>query len=223
MYQYCRLRKQGEIRLLKLDPSEDPAAAVQGSLTVAKLDGNHEFEALSYCWGDRSADEPVIYIDGQLLKVTKNLHSALLHLRQRSMPIWIDAICINQQDTTERTRQVRHMDSIYSSARLVIVWLGEPSAADVDGFAFARTLTTEFAQYVQEEKHNSPAGFVNFTPISERDIETYAKEFVTPFLRQRTSKVTTPVIQPGSFYMPTGVQTFPAILSKDWFHRTWGK
>lgn len=38
---------------------------------------------------------------------------------------WIDAICINQKDKMEKSKQVRLMESIYRSANRVIVWLGE--------------------------------------------------------------------------------------------------
>ncbi|UPL00019.1 hypothetical protein LCI18_010953 [Fusarium solani-melongenae] len=38
--------------------------------------------------------------------------------------LWIDAICINQDDIEERTAQVSQMSRIYSAAKSVIVWLG---------------------------------------------------------------------------------------------------
>ncbi|KAH9209562.1 heterokaryon incompatibility, partial [Leptodontidium sp. 2 PMI_412] len=39
--------------------------------------------------------------------------------------IWIDAVCINQQDPAERSSQVGLMDEIYKGAQLVIAWLGK--------------------------------------------------------------------------------------------------
>lgn len=59
-------------------------------------------------------------------EVSKSLHSALRRLRQRNIPIpvWVDAICVNQADTLERTRQVSMMSSIYQMAEVVWVWLG---------------------------------------------------------------------------------------------------
>jgi hypothetical protein len=39
--------------------------------------------------------------------------------------IWADAICINQEDDAERSKQVVMMGEIYSQAKTVIVWLGE--------------------------------------------------------------------------------------------------
>lgn len=45
--------------------------------------------------------------------------------------IWIDAICINQQDNEEKAHQVRCMGDIYIRATRVVVWLG-PAADDSD-------------------------------------------------------------------------------------------
>lgn len=39
--------------------------------------------------------------------------------------IWVDALCINQEDDRERAGQVKIMGSIYQRARLVKVWLGK--------------------------------------------------------------------------------------------------
>jgi hypothetical protein len=39
-------------------------------------------------------------------------------------PIWIDAICINQQDNEEKYHQVQHVGEVYRDAKLVVVWLG---------------------------------------------------------------------------------------------------
>ncbi|EGX95782.1 ankyrin and HET domain protein [Cordyceps militaris CM01] len=42
----------------------------------------------------------------------------------RSKPIWIDAICVNQNDVLERNIQVSMMTQIYGQAQSVIIWLG---------------------------------------------------------------------------------------------------
>jgi hypothetical protein len=39
--------------------------------------------------------------------------------------MWIDAICINQTDLVERSKQVQHMADIYKLASRVVIWLGE--------------------------------------------------------------------------------------------------
>lgn len=73
-----------------------------------------DFEALSYCWGN-AANFLRIYIGKEYIDVTQNLHDALLKLRdkEKARTLWIDAICINQQDLSERSQQVTIMRQIY--------------------------------------------------------------------------------------------------------------
>jgi hypothetical protein len=62
------------------------------------------------------------------LPVWPNLYNALAALQrgsQEPLPLWIDAICINQTCASEKAEQIRHMDQIYTSASNVIIWLGE--------------------------------------------------------------------------------------------------
>lgn len=66
------------------------------------------------------------------LGVFQNLYNALAQLQELgwvSMPIWIDAISINQYDDMEKSAQVRMMGDIFRNASRVIVWLGRSSMA----------------------------------------------------------------------------------------------
>jgi hypothetical protein len=65
--------------------------------------------------------------------VTEYLHAALEHLRNEDEDriLWIDAVCINQDEPNERGHQVQQMESIYECARQVIIWL-RPAATDTD-------------------------------------------------------------------------------------------
>ena len=71
-----------------------------------------------------------IHVDGEQFRVTVNLYTALSRLRDPSLQriLWVDAICINQENPEEQGQQVQLMAKIYSKAHRVIVWLGE--AAD---------------------------------------------------------------------------------------------
>ncbi|OQV07916.1 hypothetical protein CLAIMM_12270 [Cladophialophora immunda] len=42
-----------------------------------------------------------------------------------SFTIWVDAICINQDDEAEKSRQIRLMSAIYRGATEVFIWLGD--------------------------------------------------------------------------------------------------
>ena len=88
-----------------------------------------DYRCLSYCWQtiEREAD---IICDGFRFPVTKNLLAALRNLRdpRQNLLIWVDQICINQDDYLERGHQVSIMKKIFNQAKEVIVWLGEEDA-----------------------------------------------------------------------------------------------
>jgi hypothetical protein len=73
-------------------------------------------------------EQYTISVDGGFLTVTPNLWHALIHLNQTRpdelQAIWIDAICINQDNKDEKTSQVGIMHHIYRTAKSVVVWLG---------------------------------------------------------------------------------------------------
>jgi hypothetical protein len=50
----------------------------------------------------------------------------LSHLRDRSFEriIWVDAVCINQENKQEKEQQIQFMAKIYAQATRVVVWLG---------------------------------------------------------------------------------------------------
>ncbi|KAF2187518.1 HET-domain-containing protein [Zopfia rhizophila CBS 207.26] len=117
------------IRLLRLMPHEDEATPIQCQLfnySLHESKGSHRYDALSYVWG--GSDKPQsISIDNHDLPVTANLHAALSRLRNHSFEriIWVDAVCIDQENLKERGHQVQLMAKIYSKANRVIVWLGD--------------------------------------------------------------------------------------------------
>ena len=132
-YKYSELQEPGTIRLLRLLPDKNEDAPIKCHLFDHLLEDSgyhtHLYEALSYVWG--SPDKPnSITIDQAELPITISLFSALKHLRDRHFErvMWIDAICINQNNLEERAEQVQLMAKIYGRANRVIVWLGE--AAD---------------------------------------------------------------------------------------------
>ena len=125
-----------EIRLVLLNPGsvEEPISC---SLVYTSLNSSEDiaYDALSYCWGDSKEKCNILFTtSGQedlgkpVLSITLSLHSALKSLRTESGPprmLWIDAICIDQENLIERSQQVAFMKNIYSRAENVIIWLGD--------------------------------------------------------------------------------------------------
>ena len=103
-----------EIRLLRICPGleEEPLTCF---LEPILLDDNVRYTALSYCWG-KANDRADITVNGRHISVTRNLENALRRMRNadQNMIVWADALCINQQDVTEKSVQVGLMGDIYA-------------------------------------------------------------------------------------------------------------
>ncbi len=114
-----------EIRLFILNPGEGEDL-LSGRLTCASLDDQSlHYEALSYAWGIDIIRRPII-LHGFWFAVTISLFSALRRLRRPTEPriLWVDALCINQQNIQERGGQVSLMGEIYSRCHQCLIWLG---------------------------------------------------------------------------------------------------
>ena len=139
-YQSCPLKKANHIRVLTVHQGY-PGDPIECTLTPRPLtttdfespiDQVSPYEALSYHWGSGEASFKIkIYTEGfpGAFRVRPNLHAALNQLRLPDRPrrLWIDAICINQDDNHEKNAQVSLMADVYSRAESVCVWLGEAS------------------------------------------------------------------------------------------------
>ncbi|KAH7141005.1 heterokaryon incompatibility protein-domain-containing protein [Dactylonectria macrodidyma] len=112
------------IRTLRLEPGSDYDPIVC-SMRFADVNAAPSYEALSYVWGDKNVRQNVILHDRNF-PVTTNLKDALQNIRRpdRSRLIWVDAICINQDDSDEKDVQIRLMSSVYRNASRVLAWLG---------------------------------------------------------------------------------------------------
>jgi hypothetical protein len=81
-----------------------------------------------------------IICNGHPAAITENLFSALHRMYDQfgSKAIWIDQICIDQNNLEERSNQVQIMGSIFQKAKQVVVWLGEEENDSDSGFELAK-------------------------------------------------------------------------------------
>jgi hypothetical protein len=161
IFEYCygplNLYKN-EIRLVVLRPSQEHNTIECNIIntTLNNTDENQnelnefEYEALSYTWGSPDVMK-AISIDGQTCSVRENLWLALYHLRLKntSRVLWIDALCIDQNDARERNHQVAQMDKVFKHAKRVLVWLG--LAGTLDKVALWFIGKTEFQLSLRSE------------------------------------------------------------------------
>ncbi|KAK4221303.1 hypothetical protein QBC38DRAFT_134839 [Podospora fimiseda] len=94
-----------------------------------------DYIAMSYTWGDPTPEHTIL-LNGHEVKVRTNLYTMLEQLRtspelkRPSIKIWIDALCIDQDDHAEKEIQVGKMDLVYKNALSVCVWLGPPPSTN---------------------------------------------------------------------------------------------
>ena len=134
---------RNEIRLLTIEHAAHHEAELKCSLFQASLDGELEYFALSYLWGDPTVTAPIL-VNNVPVSVTRNLEAALRYIRQRDKPttFWVDALCINQTDNKEKESQLPLMGSIYANARTVYVFTGHPDEHSRNTFELIRRWTT---------------------------------------------------------------------------------
>lgn len=125
------IKHRSEIRILQIQPGE-PGDEVHCSVSARNLSIRPDYEAISYTWADESMDatkSKTIFMSTQAFRVTRNCEDALRAVRRSDMPrdVWIDAVCIDQDNVDERGHQVQLMDQIYSMADKVLIYLGEPT------------------------------------------------------------------------------------------------
>ncbi|KAF2812402.1 uncharacterized protein BDZ99DRAFT_558352 [Mytilinidion resinicola] len=162
---YWRLPPRNiRVLLLRRGKNND---VLQLDLVRAPLDNLPDYEALSYEWGDSPAVNPIILRDfttlvterytnarsrlqfllfrivGTRTLIGKNLFDALRAIRKtdRHVKIWVDALCINQRDLSEKTEQIsKYMSEIYNRALNVRIWLGGASERSDIAMDFVKEL-----------------------------------------------------------------------------------
>ena len=122
----------------------------------------NSYDTLSYAWEDPEAACALtlsimdkVYVKGMKLNVDSkrvakgtlqirlNLHALLRQLRRNrySRFIWIDAICIDQGNLTEKSAQIPLMRHIFKEAKNVFVWLGEATDLEEGALSIIPALT----------------------------------------------------------------------------------
>jgi hypothetical protein len=140
-FKYTRLNwASNEIRLIEILPEDKGLCGksdehpVSCTIRNVSLDDHPDYIGLSYAWGDTTRRRTLL-LNGKQMSITASLDDALRQLRSMrsqghtfgSRPIWVDAICINQEDELEKSWQVQQMGRIFHDADYTVVWLGPAS------------------------------------------------------------------------------------------------
>ncbi|KAM7192323.1 Heterokaryon incompatibility protein (HET) domain containing protein [Naviculisporaceae sp. PSN 640] len=152
-YEYARLSNQRAIRLITLDPDEDVSKPIRCRMEEVTLDSNPVYTALSYAWDSDQGFDRVL-CDGRWISVTRNCVAALNSFRgerkRQTELVWVDAICINQDETKTATEEKRHqigiMGEIYKKASSVRVWLGNHDESSILVYKFFSRISGDAEQ-----------------------------------------------------------------------------
>jgi hypothetical protein len=146
-FPWDRLRIATSIRVVTINKSTKDGPIIC-NMSEVDLATDPVYRALSYSWETdprarwhRSRPRNTVLCNDKALVVGENLHLAMRYLASQNdrTPIWIDAICIHQQDEAEVNTQVQMMGRIYRSARDVIVWLGRGDRLSRKGMRWIQT------------------------------------------------------------------------------------
>ena len=178
-FQYEALPSPRSIRLLEITSHLPGSAKFIGKLHNTDLEQtNHlPYFALSYTWllpdiADDAVTRPVapaIILDEQSLEIGSNLYDFLE--QKLALPdepdepndlIWIDAVCINQDDMAERSSQVAFMRRIYQLATGVVIWLGRHDVHSRRAMSVIASFATDDDSYLETDSD----GF-NPRPLTE--------------------------------------------------------
>lgn len=213
-YEYAALPSSTSIRLLEVVCQRSATAEFECHFHVVDLQQHSRspYLALSYTWKlDDIAAEPVerpacpiVMIGGYGLPIGHSLFDFLeqfcrrkgkLAQKSKSKLLWIDAVCINQQDFVERASQVAFMRKIYESATEVVVWLGRHDS-------YSRAVIPLIDLLTKINFNRTTTNFDGLHYQSRTDSDFYEQNQMKPLSE-------TDHLNMCSFY------------SRSWFHRLW--
>ena len=124
---YRPLTSREEFRLLRIEKGDDDDT-VRCHLDHHHLSDSPPFESMSYCWGNQPAQSAITMGDAREgFLISPHLWNALRRIRMRNKDrlLWIDALCIDQDNLRERNHQITLMRDIYSAAIRTLIWIGD--------------------------------------------------------------------------------------------------
>jgi hypothetical protein len=150
----CLRAEESEIRLIRITKST-PFSRPRYSLITTPLATAPPYDAISYTWDKQECENPVAF-HGEKLDTTLNAKKILQQRGSclRTVHLWVDAICINQRDKSEKSSQMALMGKIYSQARRTLIWLenDNPRSSEAMRINVAVFIIGTIARYFLKDK-----------------------------------------------------------------------
>jgi hypothetical protein len=143
-YYYEPLCAEDAVRLAVLDPAAGETTPLSCSIIQRRRSAQTlDYIAVSYVWGKPEFSRNLeIRCDGDTsyLKITPNVDTLLRRLRASKKPryLWIDAVCLDQENEIEKAQQIPLMGCIYEEAKSIFIWLGPENRKTAMAFGFFR-------------------------------------------------------------------------------------
>ena len=168
------------------------------------------------------------------LQIRTNLCDALNYISEGVAlpirPLWVDAICLNQDDEDEKAHQIPQMGRIYQSASRTLIWLGN----EADNSSYALTWMKIHSRYIRDGDLNTARKFKTaFTTLyveHDHTAEAYKKfkegqrgipELAAEILAARPVGKWISTRYEQCRLARTTLEAIPALLSRPWFERVW--
>lgn len=227
---YEPIPETSHIRLLQVHVDKTSRELTCNFKLVCLDDAKRDaFTAISYTWGQPAPPASTITLsNGEKLPLSQTLTDLFEVLRRRHsyFALWIDSLCINQQDPNEKANQVSMMGQIYSSAQEVMVWLGVSTPETSRAFQFMRSSLSSTSGGATRSDPKE-----KLTRVSTRGhLYSSAREILGWFdvRKSKTKNALKPTGSPTTDVSPshdesiaTGLEFVLSLLARPWFRRVW--
>jgi hypothetical protein len=210
------------IRLLLIYP-RPPEGAMKCALFQNPLSSLPRYEAISYCWGSSERDSEII-VNGQSLMIPS---SALRVLKNRSSfwepkLVWIDSVCIDQNNDAEKGLQISFMKDIYGKASSVSIELlatpdEEAIKAELSASWVGKRIDWTWTADTERKDHKD-AVFKHIMASATADV---LEELHLPYWRGETDALLKLYNRFAPQRFSWRFDVFRQFLSNPWFERMW--
>ena len=225
--------EEDEIRVLFLEPGslQEPLMGELGTAAItpdafdrqrpSKPCSSVRYEAVSYAWESLDLPRRIYVRNIGAIAITASLFDILSHLRyvHRCRRLWVDGICIDQADVSERNHQVAKMADIFSASTTVLVWLG--AEENTDSLALATIgLCKEMDSTVSGNDFGDDSGNKSgkdslYDKIDLQTLRDTLCQYAGPYAAFRSS------IGSQEDVAITALKSVSAIFQAKWFERLW--
>ncbi|KAE9373061.1 hypothetical protein N431DRAFT_557268 [Stipitochalara longipes BDJ] len=179
---------------------------------LSRVDGT--YHALSYCAGSPNNVSSIL-INGIFFNAFANLEHAIECTLDfwtpknpgKDLLLWVDQICINQDDQVERSSQVRMMQDIYRRSQAAIICISTPQPTSFHRYNAPIPDPPEEAKWLQYGVH--PRGQSPSVLSPFRDIDLFVREKIQSNNAEALAD------------LPMCFDSLCTFLSSPWWSRAW--